>query len=66
MSESKECYAVIFKGTKSENKAGYDEAAMAMFELATKQDGFISIDYSQMGDESITISYWDSLEAIKN
>ncbi|NRA42770.1 MAG: antibiotic biosynthesis monooxygenase [Pseudomonadales bacterium] len=59
-------FAVIFTGTKTDNTDGYDEAAMAMFELASKQDGFISIDHSQMGNSSVTISYWHSLEAIHN
>jgi len=65
MTPEKECYAVIFTGTKSENTKGYDEAAMAMFQLATEQEGFISIEFSQMGDNSITVSYWDSLESIQ-
>jgi heme-degrading monooxygenase HmoA len=39
---------------------------MKMFHLAMKQEGFISIDHSQMGDNSITVSYWQSLESIQN
>ncbi|NRB40858.1 MAG: antibiotic biosynthesis monooxygenase [Pseudomonadales bacterium] len=66
MPPEKECFAVIFTGTKSENTKGYDEAAMAMFKLATEQEGFISIEFSQMGETSITVSYWHSLESIQN
>ena len=65
MPQNKECYAVIFTSTKSENQNGYDEAAIAMFELATSQEGFLSIEHSQMGNNSITISYWESLESIQ-
>jgi heme-degrading monooxygenase HmoA len=39
---------------------------MKMFQLAMEQEGFISIDHSQMGDNSITVSYWQSLESIQN
>jgi heme-degrading monooxygenase HmoA len=65
MRPEKECYAVIFTGSKSEDIEGYDEAAMEMFQLASQQDGFISIDFSQMGNDSITVSYWESLESIQ-
>ncbi len=40
--------------------------AMEMVSLAMQQEGFLNIEYSQMGDASITISYWDSEEAIRN
>lgn len=66
MTTDKECYDVIFTSTKTENQKGYDDAAMSMFQLAMEQEGFISIDHSQMEGASITISYWESLESIKN
>jgi heme-degrading monooxygenase HmoA len=65
-------YAVIFTSTQNENIEGYSEMADAMENLAKKQDGFLGIE-SARNDTStvlsagigITISYWDSLEAIK-
>ena len=60
-------YAVIFtsKRTNVEQKQ-YDAAAQKMEELAKDLDGFLGIE--SVRDEhgvGITVSYWDSLEAIK-
>jgi len=58
-------YAVIFTSTHTENIKGYAEMASQMETLAKQQDGFISIE-SARNDVGITVSYWESLEAIKN
>ena len=58
-------YAVIFTSTHTENIKGYAEMANQMETLAKQQDGFISIE-SARNDVGITVSYWKSLEAIKN
>lgn len=66
MVSEKECYAVIFTATKGENPEGYEEMAMEMVNLAMQQQGFLNIEHAEMAGTSITISYWDSEEAIKN
>ncbi|WP_460220226.1 antibiotic biosynthesis monooxygenase family protein [Psychroserpens sp. MEBiC05023] len=58
-------YAVIFTSTHSENTKGYAEMANQMEALAKQQTGFIGIE-SARSDLGITISYWESLDAIKN
>lgn len=39
--------------------------ALKMVKLAKQQDGFLGVE-SARSDLGITISYWESLEAIKN
>ena len=58
-------YAVIFTSTRTEIEEGYAEMAEKMEQLAKKQPGFISIE-SARNEIGITVSYWESLEAIKN
>jgi heme-degrading monooxygenase HmoA len=58
-------YAVIFTSTRTEVEAGYAEMAMKMVELAKVQPGFIGIE-SARSEIGITVSYWESLEVIKN
>ena len=58
-------YVVIFTSTQKEYIEGYQEMAIKMEELAKTQDGFIGMN-SVKNDVGITISYWTSLEAIKN
>ena len=57
-------YAVIFTSVRTEVDSGYSEAAKRMGDLACKQAGFLGME-SARNDIGITISYWDSLEAIK-
>ena len=57
-------YAVIFTSTRTEGDNGYGDMAELMETLAKEQDGFISID-SAREEVGITVSYWKSLEAIK-
>ena len=58
-------YAVIFTSTQKENIEGYSEMSEKMEQLAKQQSGFIGID-SARNQVGITVSYWESLEAIKN
>tara|TARA_R110002049_G_scaffold239565_5_gene412877 strand:+ start:241 stop:552 length:312 start_codon:yes stop_codon:yes gene_type:complete len=65
MKNFKPYYAVIFTSTQSQDIDGYSEMAEKMENLAKQQTGFIEID-SARNDVGITVSYWESLEAIKN
>ncbi len=58
-------YAVIFTSTRTEGDNGYSAMAEAMEKLADKQPGYLGIE-SARNDIGITVSYWESLEAIKN
>ena len=58
-------YAVIFTSTRTELEAGYTEMANKMVELAKAQPGFMGVE-SARNEIGITVSYWESLEAIKN
>ena len=58
-------YAVIFTSTQKENTEGYQEMSIKMENLAKLQDGFLGID-SVKKTVGITVSYWESIEAIKN
>lgn len=58
-------YAVIFTSTRTEVEEGYAETAIQMVELAKQQSGFIGLE-SARNEIGITVSYWESLEAIKD
>lgn len=58
-------YAVIFTSTQKKNIEGYYEMALKMENLAKKQKGYLGMD-SARNEVGITVSYWVSLEAIKN
>ena len=58
-------YAVIFTSVQTENIEGYAEMADLMEALARQQPGFLGIE-SARNDIGITVSYWQSLESIKN
>ena len=64
MQNFKPYYAVIFTSTLTSNSKGYREMAIKMEALAKTQKGFLGID-SAREDVGITVSYWESLEAIK-
>ena len=60
-------YAVIFASLRTEGDNGYGSVAERMVELAGKQPGFRGVESVRSASgEGITISYWDSLEAIAN
>ncbi len=65
MKNFKPYYAVIFTSTQATDIKGYSEMAEKMENLAQQQKGYLGID-SARNDVGITISYWESLEAIKN
>lgn len=61
-------YAVIFTSHRTDaDEEGYGTMADRMVELATQQPGYLGHE-SQRGPDGfgITVSYWDSLEAIRN
>ena len=59
-------YAVIFTSTRTESDNGYAETADKMVELAKTQPGFLGIESARDSELGITVSYWESLEAIQN
>jgi heme-degrading monooxygenase HmoA len=59
-------YAVTFTSVRTEGDNGYDEMANRMEELSANQAGFLGMEHAQSNDLSITICYWESLEAIAN
>ncbi len=65
MKNFKSYYAVIFTSTQNNNVEGYSEMADKMETLAKQQKGFLGLD-SVRNEVGITVSYWESLEAIKN
>ena len=58
-------YAVIFTTLRTSVDEGYTEMAAKMEELAKFQEGYLGIESARDG-LGITVSYWASLEAIKN
>ena len=58
-------YAVIFSSVRTDLDEGYDQTAIRMVELAKTQPGFLGIE-SVRNELGITVSYWESLEAITN
>ena len=57
-------YAVIFTSLRTEVDEGYGAMADRMVELAAQQPGFLGVESAREG-LGITVSYWESLEAIK-
>lgn len=58
-------YAVIFTSKRTSVDENYSEMADKMMELAQLQEGFLGIE-SARNDIGITVSYWKTLEDIKN
>lgn len=58
-------YAVIFSSQRTEGDNGYGEVSDRMEELAAQQPGFLGVEAARE-EMGITVSYWSSLEAIKN
>lgn len=56
-------YAVIFTTIRSADDHGYGKMSEAMVASAARQPGFLGIE-SAREEVGITVSYWDSLEAI--
>ena len=57
-------YAVIFTTIRTNIDDGYEQMAIDMEELAKLQPGYLGIE-SARSELGITVSYWESLEAIK-
>lgn len=58
-------YAVIFTSIRKEGDNGYAEISERMVELAKQQPGYLGHE-SAREEISITVSYWESLDAIRN
>ena len=58
-------YAVIFTSISTKTNTGYAATASLMEELAKKQKGFLGVE-SARNEIGITVSYWESLEAIQH
>lgn len=56
-------YAVIFTSIASEEQEGYATMASKMETLAANQPGYLGMEHARE-EVGITISYWESLEAI--
>jgi heme-degrading monooxygenase HmoA len=60
-------YAVIFTSARTEGDHGYGHMAERMVELARQQPGFLGVESVRGADDfGITVSYWESEEAIQN
>lgn len=57
-------YAVIFTSIRADGDNGYGKTAARMFELASRQPGFLGAE-SVRADIGITVSYWSDLESIR-
>ncbi len=64
MSSKPPYYAVIFTSVRTDIDDGYAETAQRMVELAESMPGFLGVE-SAREDVGITVSYWESLDAIK-
>lgn len=58
-------YAVIFTSIRTPDADGYADMATRMVELAREQPGFLGVE-SARDTLGITVSYWESAEAIRN
>lgn len=58
-------YAVIFTSVRTETDEGYHKMAERMVELAAAQPGYLGVE-SARSEVGITVSYWESLEAIRH
>lgn len=57
-------YAVIFTSQRSDETEGYESLAERMVALARQQPGFLGME-SVHAELGLTISYWESLQAIQ-
>lgn len=58
-------YAVIFTSLRTNRDEGYGETALLMEKMASEQPGFLGMESAREG-LGITVSYWESLEAISH
>ncbi|WP_223551753.1 antibiotic biosynthesis monooxygenase [Aestuariivivens sp. NBU2969] len=64
MENFKPYFAVIFTSTQKDTIEGYAEMSEKMAALAKQQSGYLGMD-SARNEVGITVSYWESLKAIK-
>ncbi len=57
-------YAVIFTSLRGAVDDEYERTALRMLELAEQQPGYLGIESVEESTLGITVSYWQSLEAI--
>ncbi len=58
-------YTVIFTSIRTDTDNGYADMADRMVELAAEQPGFLGVESARQ-TVGITVSYWESLDAIQN
>lgn len=58
-------YSVIFSSHRTDGDNGYGDMAERMAEFAAQQPGYLGMESAREG-LGITVSYWASLEAIRN
>lgn len=58
-------YAVIFSSMRTTIDEGYEAMAERMAAMAAEQPGYLGMESVRDG-LGITVSYWESLEAIRN
>lgn len=59
-------YAAIFTTVRTEGDHGYGQMAERMMELAAEQPGFLGVESVRDKLFGITVSFWQSHEAILN
>lgn len=57
-------YAVIFSSIRADDDPAYGAMAERMMSLAAEQPGFLGVESAREAI-GITVSYWDSLDAIR-
>lgn len=67
MKKSDFYYAVIFTSTKKIDSEAYTLMSEKMLNLSQQQQGFLGLDsVRDMNGKGITVSYWQTLDDIKN
>lgn len=59
-------YAVMFTSVRTKDDHGYAATAQRMLTLAEQQKGFLGYESARHDLFGISVSYWESLEAIKS
>ena len=58
-------YVVMFTSERTDVDTGYAEAAQRVLALAAQQPGFLGVESARSDGLGITLSYWQSEEAIR-
>ena len=59
-------YAAIFTTQRTGNDDGYATMSEKMNALAAQQPGYLGMETVRNGNEAITVSYWQTEDAIQN